>query len=741
MKSILKNISQNGRHTSQAWRARWTKYVSSNPPRGISEMDRENHIWPCENIEHNANSTRSKNPNLVNEINPISYENQQNEVVDSLISQITCQDRTDDPKQNVFTDSEINQLFDAYSEILSAPEEKKSEAWTSWAKLNPTHKAEEWKTQFYEYVMPRQEALIAKYQRMRKRSYATERYQFPSVMQPSTKNVLKETEIEVRSPQSIKSLEQLAGNPNELSEDNVFFSEVQVLLSDHMLHNEDFFKQSLQYLADELGLEVNFNPQIGEREIPLMKLWKTVQSLEFGGSKEMKVDNDWQRLAKSLGFIDHITMVAQELKDCYNEILADLEHLRHEFLMEMPFSSMQKKVLIEKLPQFISHQSSDDYTDSEIMDNLPRETQFLCNDSIDLDTPRTPEEPQKLGKKRSLDLVSSHKKFIPNKRQRISDGKNKVLEIPSTPESIINFNQNSYLNQENSLELINLSQNFNEIEVLSPSPSNFRLDTRKSISNKSISPPVMKPEKQSNCYAGIDQIFDSRSNSKSLDTTEIDQKFRSHGEKRKKKPSAANSVQIVRDSIENSTEKSFSLHDGISSYTIKKKLSALSLSENESRENSPCPEKGDKRIVDQNISSLTLQEEGELQAHKEEKSKLDEFVENQIVLGFSIKTIIRALEATSMAIGPTSHIDTVLKTIEQTDCIPEDLPGVWTTSDDELLKQAILSLSSSSSYTDSKIMKPLYRKHGEINVQLRQDYWRFMEILNQEQMITTDDGS
>lgn len=56
-----------------------------------------------------------------------------NNIVNSLTFDLISQGNI--PQKFNFTESEANQLFDAYSQIIKVPKEESSEAWKQWAKI------------------------------------------------------------------------------------------------------------------------------------------------------------------------------------------------------------------------------------------------------------------------------------------------------------------------------------------------------------------------------------------------------------------------------------------------------------------------------------------------------------------------------------------------------------------------------------------------------------------------------
>ncbi|RKF58334.1 putative arid-like protein [Erysiphe neolycopersici] len=731
-------MSQNNRHTFRSWRDRWLNYLSPDRTKISAGIDCRIQVKSCTNMEKTVTFTGSKNSGITAEINLESHKNIRKNNINDFKPNFNSQDQSDNiPKKSTFTESETNQLFDAYSEIIRVTEEKSSEAWTSWAKEVGT---EEWKFHFYEVVKPRQDALIAENLRMRKKRVTTELTKDQDESQGlilfSTDDTFEKLDSQARSPQSLQSHDLAVRNSFEFLEDTTSILESNILFTDPMTHNEYLFKQGLQALADELELDINFSPEICGRKISLMKLWKTVWSPQFGGSREMKCNEYWQKLAESFDFIGHNTLAAKELKDCYGEILAEFEYLRHEFLIEKPLSRRQKKALIENLPLDTSENSSEGSIDSESMDSVVCETQSICNDSIDLDSLQTPAEPHESVKKRGIDHDSSPKTFIPNKRPRISNGKDRILEIPSTPESIINFHKNPNLAQSNSLERVSTSKKFDEIDALSPSP-NRRSDSRQS---NSVSTQVMDLENQINYFTELSQQAHPISKLEEPNTVEDKKEFRCLRRRNENKPSTTHFSRAKSKNIVYLIDNGLPLQESLVSNTSEETISCSNVSECELGENSVCPKENEKMIVNQIMPLSSQWEDNESQIHQG-NTKLDEFVEIQTNLGFSLETIVRALESTSMIIGPGSNIDAVLNTIKETGYIPEDLPGVWTTSDDKILKQAVKSLSPCPSYDNSEGMELLIRKHGKINVQFRKDYWKYVECVNQEQVMTMDDGS
>jgi hypothetical protein len=206
-------------------------------------------------------------------------------------------------------------------------------------------------------------------------------------------------------------------------------------------------------LAAGLGLEVDFTPEICGRRIPLFKLWQVVQSDDFGGIDKVTGLKLWPKVARFLSFKDALqATAADDLRMCYDEILTDLEGYR-EMQREKSLTESQEKAMLDaQLLETAARETQVlyDTEDEEVEELLEKEEgdeedEELVeeDDDDDLDRPQfspRPPAPSSFSKRSfGADPINADKSY--SKRQRIDKGKGKELEIPSTPEDVINNTQ------------------------------------------------------------------------------------------------------------------------------------------------------------------------------------------------------------------------------------------------------------------------------------------------------------
>lgn len=202
--------------------------------------------------------------------------------------------------------------------------------------------------------------------------------------------------------------------------------------------DEATFKKDVTYLADGFNIEVNFNPIISGRKLPLIRLWELVESQEFGGYDRVDGTKSWHKVAKRLNFNEFKhPHAAAELKDCFGEILADYEY------------AVNRSEDVDNFEEVVSLTASQEEAllNEQLHGTAAPETNILeqaepleeDEEDDDLEGPQsTPKQPS-FSTKRSFD--SALPKPLPHKRQRIDKGKGKEPEIPSTPEDVINGKQ------------------------------------------------------------------------------------------------------------------------------------------------------------------------------------------------------------------------------------------------------------------------------------------------------------
>jgi hypothetical protein len=216
--------------------------------------------------------------------------------------------------------------------------------------------------------------------------------------------------------------------------------------SDPTLTDEQLFRKDVLDLAAALQLEVDFIPEICGRKVPLFKLWQVVQSFDFGGSDRVTGLKLWPKVAKFLNFKDSQQLdAAGDLRICYAEILADLEQYR-EMQREQSLTESQEKAMLDAQLLETSGrepQSLHDAEDQELGEiEEGEEDEELVEEDEDDDLDRPQFSPHLLApspsRKRNFGADRTNVDVSYKKRQRIDKGKGKELEIPSTPEDVIN---------------------------------------------------------------------------------------------------------------------------------------------------------------------------------------------------------------------------------------------------------------------------------------------------------------
>jgi hypothetical protein len=400
--------------------------------------------------------------------------------------------------------------------------------------------------------------------------------------------------------------------------------------------NEKLFKHHLSILAESFELVVDFKPTICGRTLPLFKLWQVVQSEEFGGFDEVNGRNLWPQVARKLNFNDwRHAAAAADLKDCYSEILADFEEIREEEREENGLTESQEGALIEsQLRQTAARETqptSADEGDQED-DEIVEEEEELEDD---LDAPQSsPRIIPSSSSKRSFGTDRTNQPISYNKRQRIDKGKGKELEIPSTPEDLINHNQK-----------IRPSHQPSPLKYSSPyEPDLYGESSEEELFVKKINfqKPISKPSPQRRILEPETQDFHF--------PPELDNEDK-------------NSWVDISSSPPPQSQHQQHSSNGTSNATTH----------------------GTAHSSTQWDSSTQSQTESQRAAN------IEEFVNHHVgLLGFPQEVVVSALEATTMELEPGIS-SRVMKSLESGDGIPEDIGGVWTSWDDDALEAAVES--------------------------------------------------
>jgi hypothetical protein len=294
----------------------------------------------------------------------------------------------------------------------------------------PQHTAQEWRNYFKEYVAPR------------KRAEKAAKKISPPLKQPTATPAETSTKTVSAKAGEIRDSQD---SPGQI----IQAPRVNRRTLDPTLTDEQLFRNDVLDLAVGLELEVDFMPEICGRKIPLFKLWQVVQSDDFGGIDRVTGLKLWPKVARFLSFKDDQQVIAaDDLRMCYDEILTDLEEYR-DMQREKSLTESQEKVMLDaQLLETAARETQNVYdTEDEEVEELVEEEEeeelVEEDEDDDLDRPQVSPCPPALSSssKRSFGADRTNVDKSYNKRQRIDKGKGNELEIPSTPEDIINNTQ------------------------------------------------------------------------------------------------------------------------------------------------------------------------------------------------------------------------------------------------------------------------------------------------------------
>jgi hypothetical protein len=210
--------------------------------------------------------------------------------------------------------------------------------------------------------------------------------------------------------------------------------------------DEKMFKEDLSAMAEDTEVEVDFEPIICGRKIPLFRLWQVVASEEFGGYGEVSDKGLWLQVAEKLNFNQFRHAKAPEaIKAAYEEILPQFEEAREEYV-----AMLQDEAMIESQLRVTAERDSIDEEEVlyEEFDIVEEEEEEDDDSDDDLEAaPSVPRQPQpSSSSKRTFesDKINRNNSPLPgtsHKRQRTDKGEGSKTEIPCSPEDRINPNQ------------------------------------------------------------------------------------------------------------------------------------------------------------------------------------------------------------------------------------------------------------------------------------------------------------
>ncbi|KAF8857978.1 hypothetical protein BDZ45DRAFT_690436 [Acephala macrosclerotiorum] len=632
----------NNRHTFQSWRDRWIKHVSMLPrPEDTEDNSDEEDIKGKEGDNEPAPSRRpiARSPSSVPRPTarrdlPVSRVAKGRPPVEppQNSSPIALSPNANPYVQrsvggNVFSEEETQELLDRYDEIINIADDQQIDAWIAWATENPNHTAQEWRNHFFEYIRPKMDAekeselseppakapINVPRKASAKAPYTIQTIPGPSSSKPGNAEILEVKDSQGSSGRTLES--PMQGRK----------------AADPSMTDEALFRKQLSETAESYGWALgDLNPKVCGRSISLFRLWQVVESDEFGGFDEVTGRSLWPKIARKLNFNDYRHPdAAAQLQDVFREILADHdERKREEWDAEDDDESLtesQEMALIQNQLGQTADRKTHSLEDVEDMDEDEQDD--------DLDAPQsTPLKPlsSPLGK-RSFDTSRQDSSY--NKRQRIGKGKGKELEIPSTPEDIINGNR-----------LIK--------PTFQPSPLNYTSAQPKEVDNgddgsKSERLYIRPPSFQ----RAISSAAEPRLPARILEPETQDFHFPPEQE-----------------------PELFAAAD-------------LTPSPVQSIPKLPDRSRGSDVATHGTVpSSNSNKNQDSTQSHPE-SSDLQTRVDTWVQLGYPQDIVIEALEATSMepeADGDAGH---VMQALMEERGIPEDMAGVWTRRDDEALRR------------------------------------------------------
>lgn len=450
--------------------------------------------------------------------------------------------------------------------------------------------------------------------------------------------------------------------------------------------SENDFKRDLLLLAEQLEIqadEVEFNPVICGRTVPLFKLWQVVQSKEFGGFDVVEGRNLWPKVATKLNFnaYSHPTAAAN-LQTCFGEILADMASIRLEFEAELALTESQEVALIEQ-QLGVGTVKENKAQDEKIIDASGEMEENIEEDQDDdLNSPQfTPRQAvTSSSSKRSFGAIQPHHSNGYNKRQRVETDRGKEREIPSTPEEKYKEFQTVQANHTPSplkkVSAVEEDEMSSEIEELFMKPLKpIRLtqpNPRTLPSFRNIEPETQDfhfPPEEKESSQELEQGPEEEEEAEEEEQDDSPEPYPASSKGRGKESSCNNATRGTP-------------------FT-----NANDYSTQEKPNSSNTATRGSMQSINAQDSSTQSQTESERHA------ALQEYVDNCVSLGYPQETVIEALETTSME---KENAYDVMESLLNGDGIPDKIKGVWTQWDDEALDAKV----------DSEEFREIVKKHG-----------------------------
>lgn len=447
-----------------------------------------------------------------------------------------------------------------------------------------------------------------------------------------------------------------------------------ILSDDPSISDEKVFQEEVSTFGDEFKVDIDFNPMICGRSISLFRLWQVVESDDFGGCDEVDERELWPNVANRLK-IDpgrHPT-AAKELKECFGEVLADYEELKKEGLEKVKMEEenleeaaiddsewQESSLLATQLGATATRKREIEDPDDKL-EKADQQEQDEHDD--DLDYPQY-SSPRRLNGSVVKKRGSHDQRSLPyNKRQRVDKGKGKEREIPSTPEDDVN-NPKIFTLQSSPLKFSTFPRGGSEPEdEYSEDDGLVVPETQEKSKGKHLfQPRNLEPETQDFSFPDLEP-----------------------GPVRHRLSSEFSS----------------------SPPQILPKLKHQSQGSN-------AATRGSLQSTGKEDSSTQSQTESQKEA------QVQRFVTGLVEKGFAQESVIQALEATSLELGP--NVEKVAESLDLEEGVPDNLRGVWTSLDDEFLFDP----------AESKEYKHILVKHGVQGVRERKKFLRNQQAWRDE---------
>ncbi|KAH7346285.1 hypothetical protein BKA65DRAFT_274014 [Rhexocercosporidium sp. MPI-PUGE-AT-0058] len=715
-------------HTWQSWLDRWKRYVSAKkrplPDDENEDADNDLDPIPVPPKPHPRNQppipqstprsapppsipphTRSrpkpqpKLPPQASVASPVASEKSQNSTRSLKANPFILKSLGGD----VFTNEESELLFDAYNAIMNLSDDQVIDAWIAWSMENPNHTPQEWRNHFKEYVVPTKQA------RLGAKKVAKQSKEMPPPKKTPARVPSSSTSTAIPVACKVPEIEDSQGSSGQTIPTPAKQDET----TESYTKSSREFEESLLILADELELDVDPNPVIRGKTISLFALWQVVRSDEFGGYEDVTGRRLWGKVARKLDFDRSIEREAGiDLQACYSEILCDLENAEKELRGGEDIRSSQEAELIaDQLRQTAQQPESLDKEEEQYSSEGDHESLNVKVDDEellrereenddDLDSfqisPYRPQPSSLSAGKRSLSSDRRRSDLPYNKRQRINKGKGKeLLEIPSTPEDIIKNTQISRPAHRPS------PLKYGQAETDTPSTDSSIQDIQpmKLVRQKPAVQKHLEPETQ-DFYHPVPtypQLPDGNIDDEDAEDELIPALMRGPSEEFTDEAEGEEESLLTRQVPPSPLDHS-PFEQNVSNATTRETLHSLS------NNVSSATTRGTLHASNNNYESST-----QSQTESQTQAKLAAFIDKHVADGFPEEIIIAALEATCTSFKEALK---VMDRLANGDGIPEDMPGAWTSWDDE----ALVVGRGTAEYDR------IVRKHGISRIRTRKIY-------------------